>query len=256
MNTIIIKEPDHRIKRIFKSTVDQQFSYFQSVNYERLELDANSCKSLSGNGYDWMVFTSLRAWAVLSDILTEERLPLSKSIKIAVFGPETAKQIIGAGRKVDFTTRAKDAVEFISKLINHIDVKSKLLYPASAAAGRGLESCLCENKINYHRINIYEPKGSISSDKINELITSKSPDSFIFFSVKSAEYFFKNCTDEILRYMNKMQFFAIGESTASVIAPYTCHDVIYPVIPNIHDLSDLVGGYSGKVREVDEIDIK
>ena len=240
MRTIITKEPDKRIVKIFQSNPDILFTFLPIFRYQELSIQSHWFDNLKSGYFNWIIFTSFRSWQILMGQIAEKIVCIPDQTKIAVFGSASVAQIKISKGRVDFTAHANDAAEFGLKFINQLSPKQKIAYPASLESSTQIEKCLSTNDIQVYRENIYKPMCIIESTKINEIMVDFKPDSMVFFSSKSVKSFMENCSTDILEKIKSMQLFALGNPTAKVLRDFSANKIIKPKYPDIYMLSDLI----------------
>ena len=240
MRTIIAKEPDKRIVEIFKSNVNIMFTFVPIFKYIVLPLPSKWLADLKSGYFNWLIFTSFRSWQILMGQIAEKIICIPDQTKIAVFGSASVGQIKQSGGRVDFTAHAHDASEFGLMFINQLHSKQKIAYPASCASSTQIEECLSTKDIRVCRKNIYKPRCIIDPRKINEIIFNFNPDSMVFFSSKTVKSFMDYCSVDILKQIERMQLFALGNHTSKTLGKYSIKKVIKSNYPDIYILSDLI----------------
>ena len=113
--------------------------------YQDLSIQIKWLDNVKNGYFNWIIFTSFRAWQVLIDQILAETGCIPDQTRIAVFGSASVEQIKQSGGRIDFTAHAQNAAEFGLKFINQLRPKQKIAYPASYAAGKQLEKCIIKN---------------------------------------------------------------------------------------------------------------
>ena len=240
MRTIVAKEPDKRIKDIFKSNINIDYTFLPIFRYTKLPINSKWLNNLQNGFFNWIVFTSFRSWKILMQIIVKEIGSIPDKTNIAVFGSASVKQIKQSKERVDFTVQAQNATEFGFKFLNQLNRNENICYPASFASSIEIEKCLSRKNIKVYRENIYKPICTIDSSIINNIMSNIKPDSMVFFSAKSVKSFMDNCSTDILERISRMQLFALGDPTAKVLRNYSINKIIKPKYPDIYMLSDLI----------------
>lgn len=244
LNTIVTMEPLKRIKKIFKSNLNVNYIYFSYYKYEVLSPNLNLFNEILNGKYDWVIFTSYRAWEFVNYQFNSLNLEFPNTIKIAVFGKENSKRIKNDGRNIDFNINVENSEIFINELINKININSKLVYITSTAVNELIINKFLKKGFTITRQDIYTPISTINSSRIKILFENNNPDSIIFFSTNSAKLFINTCTFEIINKIQDIQLFTIGEKIASYLQGYSNSEIIFPLEPDINKLSELVNNFA------------
>ena len=64
--TIITREPDKRICKIFKSNSQIDFNFFSYYEYKKLPLNKKFITDIHNGYFNWIIFTSYRSWEFLN----------------------------------------------------------------------------------------------------------------------------------------------------------------------------------------------
>ena len=246
--TIITRAPDKRICKIFKSNSQMKFKFFSYYKYEKLPLDKKFIVDIHNGYFDWIIFTSYRSWVFFNTYIKDDIINIPYKTKIAVFGPESALQVIDSGGRVDFMQKAKNASEFATKLVRLLDNSVKIAYPTSLVADRYMEDIFSEANIEIIRQNIYIPNSLLDANKIKEMIYNSDPDSIVFLSAGSAKSFMNNCSETLLKKIRNIKLFAIGPKTVAVLEEFTNSDISMPVSPDIKILSKMIYDFAANFK--------
>ncbi|MBC8197270.1 MAG: uroporphyrinogen-III synthase [Candidatus Marinimicrobia bacterium] len=244
LNTIVTMEPTRRIKKIFKSNLNVNYNFFSYYKYEVLSPNIYLINEILKGKYDWVIFTSYRAWRFVNYQFNSLNLEFPNIIKIAVFGKENSKRIKNDGRNVDFNIDVENSKIFINELINRININSKLVYFTSTAVNELIINMLQNKGFSITRQDNYKPISTINSSRIKILFKKNIPDSIIFFSTNSAKLFINTCNLEIIDMIQDIQLFAIGKKTAFYLQDYSNSDIIFPIKPDINKLSEIVNKFA------------
>ena len=249
MRTIVVKEPDKRIKAIFQSNKSIEYTFLPIYRYSKLPINNEWINNMQNGFFHWIVFTSFRSWKIFMQIIVKEIGSIPEKTKIAVFGLASVSQIKQSNERVDFTEKAQNSTEFGLKFLNQLNGNENIFYPASFASSAEIELCLSKKDIKVYRKNIYKPICIINASKINRIMSNIKPDSMIFFSAKSVKSFMGKCSADILERISTMQLFSLGEPTANALKNYSINKIIKPKYPDIYKLLNLINKASNSKKK-------
>ncbi len=109
--------------------------------------------------YDWLVLTSSRAVRAMAAVHAFEH-PRPAGLRVAVVGPGTAAEIGAHGWEADLVPESGGAKVLVDRLVPEVGSDTRVLFPASEAAGETLPASLREAGATVDRVDAYAPRPS------------------------------------------------------------------------------------------------
>lgn len=188
--------------------------------------------------YEYIIFTSVNAVQVFSEMISEYKIDLSKT-KIAVVGRTTAEVCRNYGFYIHLIPEEFNAKGLIKKF-SEIGVNNKkILIPGSALSRDELKIGLTELGAEVIPLPIYDVVMNDLTELGNEYqsIITKKPDVFIFTSPSSFENYLKLLNiDNPEEYFTNTIICVIGPTTEFEIRSY---GITVNVVPRVYTLEGI-----------------
>lgn len=194
-------------------------------------------EALAGDTFDWTFFTSANAAQQFGAALRRFTPPIGLSGRFAAIGGKTARAAEKAGFALAFEAMPGTAEEFVHQVFAAHLQPRHVLYPASRLADGRFEQLLMARGVQVTRLNLYEPVSALDAEKLRRIF-GQHPEAIIFYSPSAARSFFEALPAELQPALSKMQFAAIGKTTAEALQEHGIRTPLVAQEPKTEALID------------------